>query len=354
VSDIVFTSGTTGEPKGVVTSHAQNVRVYATWTRMNTLRDTDRFAIIYPFFHCAGYKSGWLSCFIAGATAYPQATFDAPVLARTIEREKITIMPGPPTLFQTLLAMPAAERGDLSSLRVAQTGATTVAPSVIERMRSELGIGMVMTGYGLTESCGTVTLTDPSDGPEVVTQSCGRVIDGIEVRCVDENNLALPAGGIGEVVVRGYNVMREYFEDPEGTARAIDKDGWLHTGDIGFFGENGYLRLTDRKTDMFIVGGFNCYPAEIEKMMCANPQYAQVAVIGVPDDRMGEVGKAFVVARPGFVVRSAEVIAWCRETMANYKVPRYVDVVPSLPTNSVGKVLKVKLREEAAAGRSGH
>jgi HIP---CoA ligase len=349
VSDIMFTSGTTGNPKGVMTTHAQNVRVYETWSRMNTLCAQDRYLMVYPFFHCSGYKAGWLACFIRGATAYPLPTLDVRTLVATVRSEGITFMPGPPTLFQTLLSAPAAERADLSGIRVAQTGATTVPPSIIERMRSELGIQAVMTGYGLTETCGTVTLTEPSDGPEVVARYCGRAIDGVEIRCVDDSNHPVPAGEPGEVVVRGYNVMLGYFEDAPATAKAIDADGWLHTGDIGFLSESGYLRLTDRKNDMFIVGGFNCYPAEIEKIMCGNPAYAQVAVIGVPDERLGEVGLAYVVPRAGARVTPQSVIAWCRDVMANYKVPRYVRVVSELPTNSMGKVLKHKLRETARA-----
>lgn len=344
VSDVMFTSGTTGSPKGVMTNHAQNIQVYATWVRMNTLTADDRYLMVYPYFHCSGYKAGWLSCFIAGATAYPLAHLDVPALAELVRRERITFMPGPPTLFQTLLSAAPEERGDLSSIRVAQTGATSVPPAVIDRMKSELLIQSVMTGYGLTETCGTVTLTAPGDGVEVITRSCGRAIEGIELRVVDADNQPLPIGREGEVCVRGYNVMLGYFNDPQSTAKAIDADGWLHTGDIGLFDEAGYLRLTDRKNDMFIVGGFNCYPAEIEKLMCGNSDYVQVAVIGVPDERMGEVGKAFVVPRQGAKVTPQNVIAWCRENMANYKVPRYVAVVNALPMNSVGKVLKFQLR----------
>jgi acyl-CoA synthetase (AMP-forming)/AMP-acid ligase II len=218
---------------------------------------------------------------------------------------------------------------------------------MIERMRSELGITAIMTGYGLTESCGTVTLTHPEDEADVITRYCGRAIDGVEMRCVDESNQPTPPGVPGEIVVRGYNVMQGYFDDATATTEVIDAQGWLHTGDIGVLEENGYLRLTDRKKDMFIVGGFNCYPAEIEKIMCSNPAYAQVAVIGVADERLGEVGKAYVVPRPGQRVDSREVIEWCRQSMANYKVPRYVEIVAALPTNAVGKVQKFLLREAA-------
>jgi acyl-CoA synthetase (AMP-forming)/AMP-acid ligase II len=345
ISDIMFTSGTTGYPKGVITTHAQNIRVYTEWARFQGLTEDDRFLIVYPFFHCSGYKSGWLACLIAGATAYPQAVLDVPVLGAVVAAEKITFLPGPPTLFQTLLSAPPETRGDLSSIRVANTGASAVPPASIARIRSELGVGTVMTGYGLTETCGTVTLTDHNDSPEVVARFCGRALPGVEIRCTGPDGQDVPHGEPGEVWVRGYNVMRGYFDDEAATAKAIDSAGWLHTGDIGILDERGYLRLTDRKTDMFIVGGFNCYPAEIERLMCGNPAFAQVAVIGVPDERLGEVGKAYVVPRPGETFTPESVIAWCRDAMANYKVPRYVDIVQTLPLNAVGKVQKFVLRD---------
>ncbi|MBK7249762.1 MAG: AMP-binding protein [Gammaproteobacteria bacterium] len=346
LSDIMFTSGTTGNPKGVMTTHRQNVAVYRAWSDCVGLREDDRFAIIYPFFHCAGYKAGWLATFIRGATIYPVAQMEVQMLYELVAAAQITFLPGPPTLFQTLLATPPADRAGLSSLRATVTGSSTVPPSMIERMRSELGIATVITGYGLTEACGTVTMTSVGDSAELVVRSCGKAIPGVELRCVDDDNRDVPVGEAGEVVVRGYNVMRGYFEDPENTAKAIDAQGWLHTNDIGVLDENGYLRITDRKTDMFIVGGFNCYPAEIERIMCGNPDYTHVAVVGVPDERLGEVGKAYIVPRPGAAVTPESVIVWCREAMANYKVPRLVEIVSALPTNAMGKVQKFRLRSE--------
>lgn len=345
LSDIMFTSGTTGNPKGVMTSHRQNVAVYRSWSDCVGLREDDRFAIIYPFFHCSGYKAGWLATFICGATIYPVANMEVKLLYDLVAAEKITFMPGPPTLFQTLLAAPPEDRAAFKTLRAAPTGASMVPPSMIERMRSELGIATVITGYGLTETCGTVTMTSAADSPELVVRSCGKPIPNVAVRCVDDKNMEVPIGEAGEVVVRGYNVMLGYFEDPENTAKAIDAEGWLHTNDIGILDENGYLRITDRKSDMFIVGGFNCYPAEIERIMCGNPTYAHVAVVGVPDERLGEVGKAYVVPVPGAEVTAESVIAWCRSVMANYKVPRQVEIVKALPTNAMGKVQKFKLRD---------
>ena len=223
------------------------------------------------------------------------------------------------------------------------TGASSVAPTLIEAMRGELGIETVLTGYGLTESCGTLTMTRPGDAPEIVTTSCGRAIEGIELKLVDADGRAVPTGEAGEVVARGMNVMLGYLDDPAATAEAIDADGWLHTGDIGVLDGAGYLRITDRKKDVFIVGGFNCYPAEIEKMLLAHPGVLQVAVVGVPDERMGEVGRAYVVAKPGATLEAAELTAWSRERMANFKVPRQFQFLDALPTNATGKVQKFRL-----------
>jgi acyl-CoA synthetase (AMP-forming)/AMP-acid ligase II len=343
ISDIMFTSGTTGAPKGAVTTHAQTVRTARLWARATSIRAEDRFLILWPFFHCGGYKAGWVVCLAVGAVALPEATLDVPRLLERAEREAVTFLPGPPTLFQTLLAMPGLKRAALASLRVSITGASSVAPSLIESMRVRLGIPVVLTGYGLTETCGTVTMTSPSDAPDIVATSCGRAIEGVELACVDDSGRPVRHGEAGEVVVRGMNVMQGYLDDPAATAEAIDAGGWLHTGDIGVLDEAGYLRITDRKKDLFIVGGFNCYPAEIEKMLLAHPAIAQVAVVGVPDERMGEVGHAYVVLKPGATLDADTLIAWSRNRMANFKVPRRITFVDSMPTNATGKVQKFRL-----------
>ena len=342
-ADILFTSGTTGQPKGVVCGHGQTVRVFQVWADRVGLREGDRYLIVNPFFHTFGYKAGWLACILAGATAYPMATLDVPAVMRLVASERITVLPGPPTVFQSLLAAPA--RGDLSSLRLAVTGAASVPPSLIERMRHELGIATVLTGYGLTETTGTVTLSEAGDSAERVVTTCGKPIPGIEVRCVDAAGNAVPTGAEGEIVVRGFNIMQGYFEDEAATSAAIDVEAWLHTGDVGRFDAEGYLQITDRLKDMFISGGFNCYPAEIERIMAGHPDIAQIAIIGVPDERLGEVGKAFIVPRPGHHPAPEAIIAWCRATMANYKVPRSVELRQALPLNAAGKVQKFELRK---------
>jgi acyl-CoA synthetase (AMP-forming)/AMP-acid ligase II len=347
LSDMLFTSGTTGRPKGVMTAHGQNLRVFATWTECVGLREGDRYLIVNPFFHSFGYKAGWLSCLMRGATALPHPVFDVPAVLGRIEKERVTVMPGAPTVYQSILAHPERRRFDLGSLRLAVTGAASIPVELIRRMRDELGIETVITGYGLTETCGTVTMCAQGDDPETIATTSGRAIPGVELRCVGEDGAEVPRGAPGEVVVRGYNVMRGYFEDEAETRATIDAQGWLHTGDVGVMDARGYLRITDRLKDMFIVGGFNCYPAEIENLMYAHPEVAQVAVIGVPDERMGEVGMAYVVPVPGSRPSPEALIAWCRRQMANYKVPRRIEIVDALPQNASGKVTKFVLRERA-------
>jgi acyl-CoA synthetase (AMP-forming)/AMP-acid ligase II len=347
--DILFTSGTTGRPKGVVTVHSQNLRVIADWSRAVGLNPDDRYLVANPFFHAFGYKVGWLAGLLAGLTVLPHAVFDAGAILRRIAADRISVLPGPPTLLISLLDDPARADTDLSTLRATITGAAAIAPALIERVRADLGFKVVLTGYGLTETCGVTTLCDASDDAETIALTSGKAIPDIELRCVDGNNQPLPADEAGEIVVRGYNVMQGYLDDEAATAEAIDADGWLHTGDIGVLDARGYLRITDRLKDMYITGGFNCYPAEIERAIAAHPAVAQVAIIGVPDARMGEVGKACLVLRPGATLDQAEFIAWCRERMANYKVPRQVECLPALPTNPSGKVLKFELRAQATA-----
>lgn len=344
IADILFTSGTTGRPKGAMSRHMQNLRTFEAWSDAVGLRAGDRYLIVNPFFHTFGYKAGWLACLQRGATAMPVASFDADTVLRRIEERRVTVLPGPPTIFQSLLDAPHRAARDLSSLRLAVTGAASVPPVLIRRMRDELGISDVLTAYGLTESCGVVSATHASDPAELVAQSCGTPIPGVEVRLVDAQGEDVASGTPGELLVRGYNVMAGYFGDPAATAEAIDADGWLRTGDIAIQDANGYLRISDRAKDMFICGGFNCYPAEIESFILSHPEVARVAVVGRPDARMGEVAHAVVVAKPGAARDSGAFLRWCREAMANYKAPRSVDWVDELPVNAAGKVQRFLLK----------
>jgi len=349
LSDIIFTSGTTGAPKGAMLEHGASVRAYSAWAGVVGLTEGDRYLIINPFFHTFGLKAGILACLITGSTILPHPVFDVPSVMARVDEERITMLPGPPAIYQTILDHPELGRFDLSTLRLAVTGSAAVPVEMIRRMREELTFKTIVTGYGLTETTGIATMCRHDDPIETISTTAGRAIPGVEVQLIDEDGAPVATGAPGEVVVRGYNVMRGYFNDPGATAATIDDEGWLHTGDVAVMDEQGNVRITDRIKDMFIVGGFNAYPAEIEGMMLRHPAVGQVAVVGVPDHRMGEVGMAFVVPRPGTEVTPDELIAWCREEMANYKAPRYVELVDELPLNASGKVLKFQLRERAAA-----
>jgi acyl-CoA synthetase (AMP-forming)/AMP-acid ligase II len=345
VCDILFTSGTTGRPKGALSTHRQTVVTSRAWVTAVGLVSSDRYLIVNPFFHSFGYKSGWLACLIAGATILPHAVFDADAVLGRIARDRVSVLPGAPTLYQSMLVSPARMTTDLSSLRMAITGAATVPRQLVERMHDELGFKIVLTGYGLTETSGTVTICAADDSIERVSMTSGRPIPGVELRSVGLDGNDVPPGAPGEILVRGFNVIKGYLDDPKATAEAIDSDGWFRTGDIGIIDAEGYIRITDRAKDMFIVGGFNCYPAEIEEALLEHPAIAQAAVVGVPDERMGEVAKAFVILRPGAALTAPELIAWSRKTMANYKVPRTVEFVGALPTTASGKVQRFQLRE---------
>jgi HIP---CoA ligase len=357
VSDLIFTSGTTGYPKGAATTHAQSLRTFGTWSSIVGLGAGDRYLVVNPFFHTFGYKAGILACLMAGATVVPEPVFHGGKVMTRIAAERITVLPGPPTLYQTLLSDPHRDQHDLSSLRLGVTGAAVVPVELVKAMGDELGFSTVLTAYGLTESCGTVTMCRRTDPPEVVAATSGRAIPGLEVRAVSRDGAAAAPGEPGEIVVRGYTVMSGYWNNDEATKEAIDPEGWLHTGDIGVLDGAGNVTITDRVKDMYVVGGFNAYPAEIEAILRGHDAVAQVAVVGVPDERMGEVGCAYVVAAAGASGPDEQadelgraILSWSRGVMANYKVPRSIVFVDALPVNASGKVLKRELRDRHASG----
>ena len=233
---------------------------------------------------------------------------------------------------------------------MAVTGAADIPVELIRRLTAELPFSVVIAGYGLTEA-GTATATSPDDDAETIATTVGRPRPGFEVRIVDAHGAEVPTGTAGEVVLRGPSVMLRYLDDPDATAAVLSPDGWLNSGDLGVVDGAGCLRIVGRAKDMFIVGGFNAYPAEIENALLRHPDIRQAAVIGVPDARLGEVGVAFVVLRPGADPTAGDIIAWCRDQMANYKVPRAVRFLDALPLNASGKVVKDALRVDAAGGR---
>lgn len=350
IADMLFTSGTTGKPKGVLCTHRQNIQVFKTWGDTVGLRSSDNYLIINPFFHTFGYKAGWLASIIFGSTTLPVMAFDKEAAMAQIESDQVTMLPGAPSLYEMLLADPARDNYDLSSLRLGVTGAAAVPVQLVKDMRSVLGFKTVVTAYGLTESTGVVSICRPDDDAETIATTSGRAIEGVEVKCANPDTGAeVPRGSEGEIWVRGYNVMQGYFDMPEATAETITSDGWLRTGDIGVMDERGYLRITDRLKDMYIMNGENVYPAEVEKALYGLEGVAQVAVIGVPKQPQGEVGMAFIVPKPGSDPDKDAVIEHASRHLARYKVPMYVEIVDSLPLNASGKVVKPELKAKAKA-----
>ncbi|MFB0628720.1 FadD3 family acyl-CoA ligase [Streptomyces sp. AB3(2024)] len=349
ICDVLYTSGTTGRSKGVTSTHARTLRLYASWSELVTLRPGDRYLLVNPFFHTFGYKAGVLACLLRGVTMLPEARYDTDRILRRMAEERVTCLMGPPTVFHGLLRHPDRGAHDLSALRLAGTGAASVPASLVEEIRGGLGAPDVFTAYGLTE-CGGVVSVCPTDADaDTLARTVGPPLPGTEVRITGPLGAVLPAGEPGEVQVRGYHVTPGYLDDPAATADAILPGGWLRTGDVGVLDGRGYLAITDRLKDMYVVGGFNAYPAEVENVLVTHPAVVDAAVVGAPDERLGEVGVAYLVTSAP--VTAGELTAWARERLANFKVPRRFTVVGELPRNAGGKLLKERLRR-AARGES--
>lgn len=344
VCDILYTSGTTGLPKGVMSAHRQTLAVARVWADGADLTPADRYAIVNPFFHSFGYKAGTMAALTAGTTIHPVLTFDPAALMELVQEQRISVLPGAPTIFLTLINHPRRGEFDLSSLRFATAGAASVPENLFEQMRDVLGFEVAIQAYGLTE-CVVVSQSRKGEDPRHIAETTGPAVPGLEIRIVGPDGDELPTGTDGEICLRGETVMLGYFEDDDATAAAFDADGWFHTGDVGRLDEHGCLKITDRIKDLFIVGGFNVYPAEVENALALHPDVLEAAVVGVDDERMGTVGRAFVVARPGAELDAATLTSHCRERLANFKVPREFVVVPALPRNASGKVLKIDLHD---------
>lgn len=348
VMDVLFTSGTTGVPKGVLTAHRQTLAVSRAWALGAELVADDRYAIVNPFFHGFGYKAGMISSLMAGATIYPLAVFDADALLELIQSARITVLPGVPTIFTSLLDHPRLKEYDLSSLRFSIAGATAAPATLFHDMVNTLGFSTVAQAYGLTE-CVVATMSRPGESLEHAAQTTGPAVSGTEIRIVDAEGRSVGADVDGEILLRGDSVMLGYFEDQEATDAVIDAEGWFHTGDVGRLDEHGCLKITDRLKDMFIVGGFNVYPAEVENVLRKHPAVNESAVIGVEDPRLGTVGRAYVLLLHNAEPRpdAADLEAFCRTHLANFKVPREYVFVEDFPRNAPGKILKSELRTHA-------
>ncbi|MFD2469059.1 AMP-binding protein [Amycolatopsis silviterrae] len=349
--EILCTSGTTGTPKGVVLDGSQILRAYWDWAEVIRLGEGDRYPIVSPFAHGFGINAGLLVCVARGATMIPVPVFNPDAAFDLVENQRLSVLAGPPSLFARMLSRPDLPGRDLSSLRVAVVGAAAVPTDLVRSMHTEMGFEQVVNAYGLIEgSC--VAMTRRDDPPEVIAATAGRPMPGVEVRIVDDAGTPVSAGDRGEILLRGYGVMRKYWNAPDLTAAAVDGDGWLHTGDVGVLDASGNLSIVDRKKEMFISNGFNAYPAEIENLLLRYEALDQVAVVAVQDERQGETAWAFAVAADDAEPDEAAVIAWAKGAMSNYKVPRRVVFLPELPTTPNGKIDKAKLREAAHANES--
>lgn len=338
--DIMFTSGTTGRPKGVLCMHGQVLRGYMGFCKRTRMDGSDVLGLVVPFFHSFGYKAGWVSAFLQGAKVVTIQKLETIPLLELIAAERITYLPGPPTVFISLIQEPRLAEFDISSLRFTIIGSTSVPPSLIGEMRETLGFDAILQGYGITEATALGANSLWGDSDDLVANTAGRAHEELEMIVVDDGGNPLPPGEIGEIWLRGFSIMRGYFEDEAATREAVTPEGWLRTGDLGSLDGQGYVTIHGRKREMIIVGGFNAYPAEIESLLATHPAIAEAAVIGEAEPRLGEVPVAFVTLRLGATATEPELIAWARETMANFKVPRRFTILPELPRNASGKVVK--------------
>jgi long-chain acyl-CoA synthetase len=338
---IIYTSGTTGRPKGAELTHMGLYMNADIPGRLFGIRPDDVVITVLPLFHVFGLSSVLNVCVRFGSTMSLVPRFDPAVVLETIQRDRATIFDGVPAMFISLLSHPDLDRYDVSSLRIAISGGASIPGPVLDEFEKRFGV-LILEGYGLTETASTTTFNISETDRRVY--SVGKPIWGTQTEVWDDEGRALPPGkeNVGEVVTRGLHVMKGYLNKPEATA-AVMTDGWFHTGDLGYFDEDGFLFIVGRIKELIIRGGYNVYPAEIEDVLHGHPAVAEAAVVGIPHDRLGEEVMAVVALRPGESLTSEELIAYCKERIAAYKYPRVIEFRAALPRNTLGKVLKDEL-----------
>ena len=343
---IPYTSGTTGFPKGVMTSNSQYLKeIYDIAMRMNA-REGDRFCATTPFTFNFGNVFGPLMGTMFGGCTVPLAYFDPEKVLEVIEKEKCTNVTGTPTIYIEILRHPKFDQYDLSSLRTGVIGAAPSPVKLIEDIIERAGIKGLCAGYGMTENSGATTFTKAGDLPEIIATTVGKPLPDVEIKIVEpDTGVDLGRERQGELCTRGYLIMKGYYKMPEETAKTMDDDGWFHTQDLGVITKEGNLKITGRLKDMFISGGTNVYPAEVESFLFKHPKVGQVSVVGVPDQKMGEVGMAFIILSQGEKSSPEEVIEFCKGKIANYKIPRYVEFIDEFPLTAIGKVKKFELQK---------
>ena len=354
---ILYTSGTTGSPKGAMLSHHNIAKNAGQVTEVLHTKEQDVFLLAVPFFHCFGCVMGIAGSITWGAAMVPMQIFKPVEALELMERFGVSVLYGVPTMF--VLELEEYRKGkadgsayDLSTLR---TGIMAGAPCPVEVMRGTMEDMHcnVSIAYGLTEASPVITMTRFDDSVQRRVETVGRALEGIEIKMADDDKNPLPAGEMGELACRGYNIMMGYYKMPDKTAESIDKEGWLYSGDLATMDQDGYVQIVGRKKDMLICGGFNVYPAEIEEYLFTHPKVQNVSVIGMPDKVMGEVAVAYIISREGMNIDPQEIVDFCVGEIANFKVPRYVQIVDEFPMTQSGKIKKFRLRETAKESMNG-
>jgi fatty-acyl-CoA synthase len=344
---LLFTGGTTGLPKGAMISH----RMIA-WNVLNTvihdITHDDVYLNVFPLFHTGGLFTYTSAQVVLGGTTILLRQFDPSLVLETIERERVTVFAGVPTMYQMMTQAPNWDRADLSSLRFCTSGGAPLPVPVIEQYTREKGIRFKQ-GFGMTEFGPGVFALSPEDAMKKAG-SIGRPNFFVDVKVIGEDQTVLGPHQPGELLLKGPSFCSGYYDDPVATGRAVDAEGWFHTGDIVTYDEEWYFYVLDRKKDMFISGGENVYPAEIESVLYRHPAVQMCAVIGVPDQRWGEVGKACVVMKPDAAASPEELVLWLKERLAAYKIPKSVEILDALPLSGMGKILKRELRSRFVRG----
>ncbi|MEI6826712.1 MAG: AMP-binding protein [Desulfuromonadales bacterium] len=343
-----YTSGTTGFPKGVMLTHYNIVNNGFNIGECMKLSEKDRLCIPVPFFHCFGCVLGVMACVTHATTMVPVEIFDPLKVLQTIEKEKCTAVHGVPTMFIAELEHPDFKNFDLTTLRTGIMAGSNCPIEVMKKVNGDMHASEITIAYGQTESSPVITQTRTDDALELRVATVGRSLPDVETKIVDiETNETLPPGKQGELCTRGYHVMKGYYKMPEETAKAIDSDNWLHTGDLAIMDENGYCKITGRIKNMIIRGGENIYPREIEEFLYTHPKVSDIQVYGVPDKKYGEQVMASIILKKGQTMTEDDVRDFCRDKIANYKIPKYVNFVDSYPMTASGKIQKFKMREMA-------
>ena len=343
-----YTSGTTGFPKGVMLTHSNIVNNGFNIGECMKFSEKDRLCIPVPFFHCFGCVLAVMASVTHGTTMVPVEIFDPLKVLQTIEKEKCTAVHGVPTMFIAELEHPEFSTFDLTTLRTGIMAGSNCPIEVMKKVNSQMHASEITIAYGQTESSPVITQTRTDDAIELRVATVGRSLPDVEVKIVDiETGETLPPGKQGELCTRGYHVMRGYYKMPDETARAIDSENWLHTGDLAIMDDHGYCKITGRIKNMIIRGGENIYPREIEEFLYTHPKVSDIQVYGVPDRKYGEQVMAAVILKNGVEMSEEEIREFCRGKIANYKIPKYVKFVDSYPMTASGKIQKFKMREMA-------